>query len=33
MGVGIGMTIGIIIGATMDAEAKKQRRMLKTKLD
>ena len=33
MGAGIGMTLGIIIGATKDAEAKKQGRMLKTKLD
>jgi len=33
MGAGIGMTFGIIIGATKDAEAKKQGRVLKTKLD
>ncbi len=33
MGTGIGMTIGMMFGAAKDSEAKKQGRVLKTKLD
>jgi len=32
MGTGIGMTFGLLFGATKDAEAKKQGRVLKTKV-
>jgi len=32
MGTGIGMTFGLLFGATKDAEAKKQGRVLKTKI-